>query len=44
MAAPIQSPTKCKVRSVNAKGECPVEIHKQIAAVYGNIMTADSKT
>jgi len=42
MAAPIQSPTKCKVRSVirflNSKGERPAEIHKQIVAVYGNIM------
>jgi hypothetical protein len=39
-AAPIQSPAKCEVRSVigfiNAKGECPAEIHKQIVAVYGN--------
>jgi hypothetical protein len=42
MAAPIQSPAKCKVHSVirflNAKGERPVEIHKQIVAVYDNIM------
>jgi hypothetical protein len=34
MAAPIQSPAKCKVRSVirflNAKGENTAEIHKQI--------------
>ena len=41
MAAPIQNPTKCKVRStkrfLNA-GERPVEIHKQIAAVYGNVI------
>jgi hypothetical protein len=32
MAAPIQSPAKCEVRSIirflNAKGECPAEIHK----------------
>jgi hypothetical protein len=32
MAAPIQSPTKCKVRSIihflNAKGERPAEIHR----------------
>jgi hypothetical protein len=32
MAAPIQSPSKCKVRSVirflNAKGERPAEIHR----------------
>ena len=42
MAAPIQSPAKCEVRSVigflNAKGERPAEIHKQIFAVYGNVM------
>jgi cytochrome c-type biogenesis protein CcmH/NrfF len=42
MAAPIQSPAKCEVRSVvrflNAKGERPAEIHKQIVAVYGNFM------
>ena len=40
MAAPIQIPAKCEVRSVirflNVKGERPVEIHKQIVAVYGN--------
>ena len=40
MAVPIQSPAKCEVHSVtrflNAKGESPVEIHKQIVAVYGN--------
>jgi hypothetical protein len=42
MAALIQSPAKCKVRSVirflNAKGERPVEIHKQTVAIYGDIM------
>jgi hypothetical protein len=41
MAAPIQSPAKCEVGSVirflNAKGERPAEIHKQIVAVYGNV-------
>jgi len=41
MAAPIQSPAKSEVRSViqflNAKGEHPAEIHKQIVAVYDNI-------
>ena len=40
MAAPIQSPSKCEVRSViwfrNAESEGPAEIHKQIVAVYGN--------
>jgi len=42
MAAPIQSPTKCEVRSaigfLDAKGEHPAEIHKQIVAVYSNVM------
>jgi len=42
MAVPIQSPAKCEVRSVirflNGKGECPAEIHKQVVAVYGNVM------
>jgi hypothetical protein len=42
MAAPIQSPAKCEVRSVirflNAKGERPAEIHKQIVAFYGKVM------
>jgi len=42
MAAPIQSPAKCEVRSIirflNAKGERSAKIHKQIVAVYGNVM------
>jgi hypothetical protein len=42
IAAPIQSRAKCEVRSVirflNAKDERPAEIHKQIFAVYGNVM------
>jgi len=42
MAAPIQSPAKCEVRSfirfLNVKVERPAEIHKQIVAVYGNVM------
>ena len=42
MTAPIQSLDKCEVRSVigflNAKGERPAEIHKQVVAVYGNVM------
>jgi hypothetical protein len=42
MAAPIRSPAKCKVlcviRFLNAKGERPLEIHKQIVAVYGDVM------
>ena len=42
MAAPIQNPAKFEVRSVirflKAKGERPAEIHKQIVAVYGNVM------
>ena len=42
MTLPIQSPAKCEVRSfirfLNAKGERLEEIHKQIVAVYGNVM------
>jgi len=48
MAALIQSPTKCEVHSIirflNAKGECPVEIHKQIVAVCGNVMNWQNVT
>ena len=48
MAAPIQSPAQCEVRSVirflNAKGERPAEIHKQIVAVYGNVMNRQNVT
>ena len=48
MAAPIQSPAKCEVRSVtrflNAKGERPAEIHKQTVAVYGNVMNRQNVT
>jgi len=48
MAAPIQIPAKCEVRSViqflNAKGERPAEIHKQIVAVYGNVMNRQNAT
>jgi hypothetical protein len=50
MAVLIQSPAKCKVRSViqflNAKGECPAEIHKQIVAVNfpnGGLMFTTNK-
>jgi hypothetical protein len=48
MTAPIQSPAQCEVRSVvwflNAKGECPVEIHQQIVAVYGDVMNRQIMT
>jgi len=48
MAVPIQSPAKCEVRSVirflKAKGERPVEIHKQIVVVYGSIMNRQNMT
>jgi hypothetical protein len=48
MAVPIQSPTKYKVHSIiwflNAKGERPVEIHKQIVAVYGEVMNWQNMT
>ena len=48
MAALIQSPAKCEVRSIiqflNAKGERPAEIHKQIVAVYGNVVNQQDVT
>ena len=48
MAAPIHSPAKWEVRSVirflNAKGERSVKIHKQIVAVYCNVMTRQNVT
>jgi len=48
MATPIQSPAKCEVRSIirflNAKGERPAEIHKQIVAVYGYVMNQQNVT
>ena len=48
MAVPIQSHAKCEVCSIirflNAKGECPAEIHKQIVAVYGNIINWQNVT
>jgi hypothetical protein len=48
ITAPIQSPSKCEVRSVirflNAKGERPAEIHKQIVAVYGDVMNRQDVT
>jgi len=48
MAALSQSPVKCEVWSVtgflNAKGEHPVEIHKQIVTVYDNVMNRQNVT
>jgi len=48
MAAPIQSPAKCEVHSVirflNATGERPAEIHKQIVVVYGNVINRQNVT
>jgi hypothetical protein len=48
MAALIQSRAQWEVRSViqfvNAKGERPAEIHKQIVAVYGNVMNQQNVT
>jgi len=48
MAAPIQSPAKCEVRSVirfrNAKSERPAEIHKPFVAVYGKVMNRQNVT
>ena len=48
MAAPIRSPAKGEVPSVirllNAKGERPAEIHKQIVALFGNVMYRQNVT
>ena len=48
VATPIQNPAKCEVRSVirfvNSNGERPAEIHKQIVAVYGNVMNRQNVT
>ena len=48
IAAPIQTPTKCEVRSIigflNAKGERPAEIHKQIFVVYGKVINRQNVT
>jgi hypothetical protein len=48
MAATIQSLAKREVRSVIrfliAKGERPAEIHKQMVAVYGNVMNRRNVT
>jgi hypothetical protein len=48
MAVPIQSPAKYKVHSIiqflNAKGERPAEIHKQIVAIYDDVMNRQSVT
>jgi len=48
MTGQIQSPAKCEVRFVirflNAKSERPAEIHKQIVAVYVNVMNWQNVT
>jgi len=48
MAAPIQNTAKCEVRAVirflHAKGQRPVDIHKEIVSVYGNIMNRQNVT
>ncbi|GFV51446.1 uncharacterized protein TNCV_843861 [Trichonephila clavipes] len=48
MAAPIQNPAKCEVRSVipflHGKGQRPADIHKEIVSVYGNIMNRQNVT
>jgi len=48
MAVPIQSPAKSEVRFVilflNANGERPVGIHKQIVDVCGNVMDRQNVT
>jgi hypothetical protein len=47
-AAPIQSPASCEVHSVirflNAKVERPAQIHKQIVAVYDNVLDRQNMT
>jgi hypothetical protein len=44
MEAPIQSPANCEFSILNAKGERPAEIHKQIFAVYGKVMNQQNVT
>ena len=48
IAALIQSPAKCEVRSVirflNTEGERPAEIYKQTVAIYGNVMNQQNLT
>jgi hypothetical protein len=48
MAALIQSPAKCEVRSdigfLYAIGECPSVIHKKFVDVYGNVMNWQNMT
>jgi hypothetical protein len=47
MAAPIHSPATCEVHSsydFSAQCERPAEIHKQIFAVYGNVMNRKNVT
>ena len=48
MAAPIQSPAKCELRSVvrflDTKGDRPAEIHKETVTVYGNVMNQQNMT
>ena len=48
MTLPIQSPPKCEVpsfiRFLNAKGERLDEIHKQIVAVYVNVINRQNVT
>jgi transposase len=48
MAAPIESPAKCEVRSIirflDTKGVRPAKVHKQIVAVYGTVMNRQNVT
>jgi len=48
MAAPIQSPAECEVRSVmrflNAKSERLAKIHKKKVDIYGNVMNRQNVT
>ncbi|GBL53068.1 hypothetical protein AVEN_212539-1 [Araneus ventricosus] len=48
MAASIQTPAKCEVRSVirflHAEGECRANIHRQIFSMHVNIMNEQNVT
>ncbi|GFT05483.1 uncharacterized protein TNCV_124601 [Trichonephila clavipes] len=48
MAAQIQNPAKCEMRSdirfLHGKGQQPADIHKEIVSVYGNIINRQNRT
>lgn len=47
MAAVIQNPAKCEVRSVirflNAKGQNAADIHRELCAIYGPTVMSEGK-